>query len=193
MSTVMKFTGDHVSKDGITYFFLIISFALMVASMCIPYYVDSTGTSSGVYGSGKDCLGFPGMQCDVIHTFPVLTTVFVGMTILFMSTHVSIPYLSKMVLKTGVSKLEKMLTGFGITIPVLLFMAMIFIVVTLGTQLGMPLNGSSLSDQAKNSSNTTTFKDGMALTATATALIIVCFLMQTQVLVNLTNIIKARF
>lgn len=187
-------TGSETSKTAISYVLLTLAFALLVASICIPYYTDSTGMSSGVYGSGKDCLGFSGIDCDTMHTFPVLTIIFVGFTLLFMTSHVNLPLLSRIPvpskLKMSVSKLEKASTVFGMTVPIVLPLATLFGIVTLATQLGMPLMGVSLADQAKNSSSTTTFKDGMALSATGVALIIFVFLMQIEAAGKIGRIFK---
>jgi hypothetical protein len=188
----LNMIGTYISKQSIVYLLLTLSFTLLVASISIPYYTDSTGASSGVYWSGKDCLGFTGMNCDVIHVFPVLTIIFVCLTLLFMTSHVNIPLLSKIPvplrIKTSVAKMKKASTVFGLSIPIVLPLAVLFAVITLATQLGMSLGGTSLADQAKNSSNTTTFKDGMALSASGVALVIFAFLIQIEAVAKLGNI-----
>jgi len=196
LGTGLAMTGAYTSRQGIVYALLTLAFTLLIASICIPYYTDSTGSSSGVYGSGKDCLGFAGNQCGVIHAFPVLTILFVGITLLFMTSHVTIPYLSKIPvpskIKVAVAKLESVSTIFGLSVPIVLPLAFVFAIITLGTQLGMPLSGISLADQAKNSSNTTTFKDGMALSAAGVSLIIFAFLIQIEAAAKIADMIRGK-
>jgi len=177
---VINGVGNIMSNDATLYLMLVTAFATIVASICIPYYTDSTGASSGVYGSGKDCLGFSSQDCMTMQAIPVLTAILVGLTVLFMSIHTSIPFLSRLpsIIKTPIAQIEKIFQAFGMTVPVLLTLSAIFAITMLGTQLGMPLSGSSLTDQAKNSSSPTTFKDGMALSATGTALIIFVAIVQ---------------
>jgi hypothetical protein len=172
--------GEYVSRQGTVYALLLVAFSLLVASICVPYYTDSTGSSSGVYGSGKDCLGFLGMNCDVVHVMPVLTILFTGLTLLLMTSRVTFPFLSKR-LPMRMKNIGKSIDGFAAAILPCFVLATVFAVVTLGTQLGMPLSGTSLADQAKNSSSTTTFKDGMALSSAGVALIIVMFLFYTEI------------
>lgn len=163
----LGFTGDFMSKQGLPYLLLAVALACMIASLVIPFYVDSTGASSGIYGSGKDCLGFMGMECDVIHAFPIVSIILLALVLILMPS------------KSG--RITLFNKRISITIPIVMFLAMVFTVITFATQLGMPLNGVSLAEQAKNSTITTTFKDGMALSATAMALVVLVCLMQTDV------------
>jgi hypothetical protein len=175
-------TGISLSSNPMVYVMLIIAVVLTIASMLVPYYTDSTGASSGVYGSGKDCLGYSGQDCMTMHALPIVTILFGVLTILFMA---NIPILTS---TSGVKKLGEKIPVIGITIIPVLFLAMIFSVITLGTQLGMPLSGVSLADQAKNSSNTTTFKDGMALSAASTALFVFVFIIKTGIISSIASI-----
>ncbi len=173
---VLVGTGAVIANDKSVYIMLATAVILLIASICIPYYNDSTGSSSGVYGSGKDCLGFSGQDCMTVHALPIVTILFGLLTIGFM---VGIPLLLRF---PRVKKLGDTYTGLGITIIPILLLTMLFSVSTLGTQLGMPLSGISLADQAKNSSNTTTFKDGMALSAASTALFVFVFIIKTEII-----------
>jgi hypothetical protein len=178
---VLATAGVVVSGDKSMYIMLISAVVLLIASMCVPYYTDSTGASSGVYGSGKDCLGFSGQDCMTMHALPVVTILFGALTIAFMA---GLPILDKV---PRFRNLGQTYTAFGITIIPVLFLAMVFSVATLATQLGMPLSGSSLADQAKNSSSTTTFKDGMALSAASTALFVFVFIIKSEVISKLAG------
>jgi hypothetical protein len=170
---VLLNTGAWIASDKSVYFMLSVAVILLIASICIPYYTDSTGASSGVYGSGKDCLGFSGQDCMTMHALPVVTILFGALTIAFMTGMISLP---------RISKLGEKYTALGISIVPVLFLTTVFSIATLGTQLGMPLSGTSLADQAKNSSNTTTFKDGMALSAASTALFIFVFIIKSEII-----------
>lgn len=178
---VLAASGAVLSADKSVYIMLAAAVALLIASMCVPYYTDSTGASSGVYGSGKDCLGYSGQDCMTMHALPVITILFGVLTIMFMA---GMPLLTSL---PRVKKLGETYTAFGITVIPILFLAMIFSVTTLGTQLGMPLSGSSLAEQAKNSSNTTTFKDGMALSAASTALFIFVFIVKSEIVSKIAS------
>ena len=178
---ILATTGAVLSTDKSVYFMLTVAVILLIVSICIPYYTDSSGASSGVYGSGKDCLGFSGSECMTIHALPVLAILFGALTIGFMA---GMPLLIRF---PRIKKLGETYTAFGISITPVLFLAMVFSVATLGTQLGMPLSGSSLAEQAKNSSSTTTLKDGMALSAAATALFIFVFLIKSEIISKIAN------
>ena len=184
--TLLTTVGIALSNDGTAYFMLLMATILTIASICIPYYSDSTGASSGVYGSGKDCLGFLGQDCMTIQAFPVLTIIFGLLSVIFMASLHGMPILSRIpIINRAVYPITNILSvfkGFGIAIIPLIILATLFSIITLVTQLEMPLSGSTLANQAKNSTSPTTFKDGMALSATATALFVYVFLIKTELL-----------
>ena len=200
---VIATTGSIIASDGMIYILILSATIFMIASICIPYYTNSSGTS-GVYGSGKDCLGYTGQDCMTMHALPIMT-ILSGFAALFFrcTAHVSLPFLNRLPRIKGVGKMlaakiaavEKRLEGvhimgMSISIPVILFLAMVFAVATLGTQLGTPMSGvpsptspsgaastvppssSSLAVQAGNPSNGTTLGNGMALSGVATVFVL---------------------
>jgi hypothetical protein len=195
-------SGHHTSTNPLVWIMFIIAMILLIASICVPYYTDSTGAPNGVYGiqtnpTSKDCLGFLGDQCGVVHAFPVLTIVFIGLTVFCMASYLSIPFLSRLVPSKFAGKVntqtKKAEGPLAMLVPILMYLTLTFAIVTLGTQLGMPLSGGSLAEQAKNSSNNTTFKEGMALSAAGVAIIIVVVLFQIERISQFSHAFRQKF
>ena len=190
--TILTSVGSAISNNTSVCLMLLTATVLLIASICVPYYKTSAGVTGAVYGNGKDCLGFTDVNCDTVHALPVVTLLLGFMTLLCMGAHVSSPFLSNVpgFNLTG-RKLDQIFSGFGITVPVLLLLTAIFSVSTLATQLALPVSGSSsLADEAKNSSSSLTFTDGMALSAASTALFVFVFLTNTELIGKMASFFK---
>jgi hypothetical protein len=174
--------GYALTSDGMMYAILLTAVSLLIASMCVTYYTDSTGSANGIW-TDKMCLGYmDSLNCQTMESLPIITVIFGLIAVVFMATHVSIPFISgssgpfsKLLRKIGGVLNDKVFTGLGITIMPLLVIATIFSVATLGTQLATPMLGSTLVDKSQQC--TVKFKDGMALSTASTILFVFLFLM----------------
>jgi hypothetical protein len=187
MTRILKMivaTGAAVGNDKSIIFMVLTAVVLLIASLCVPYYVDASGSPNNVYGSGsgsgKNCLGYSDTDCMTMRALPVITILLGFSVLMLMGVFSSVPF---------INKIGHILINLSISVVALLFLATVFSAATLGTQLGTPLNGSSLIDKAENPTNATTFKEGMALSATSTALFACVFLIKCGILEKMAKIL----
>lgn len=173
----LSMSGIENSKEPLTYIMLLTSIILMITSLVVPYYSDSNGNTQ-IYESNRECLGFIGKDCVTMHALPIVTIIIGFIVLMFLTTGALLPkFIMNNSFVKGMSSMKTMLLNifefFHISIPILIILLAILSIANLATQLGTPISsGQSLTDQAKDSNNPVTFKEGMALSVTSTVLII---------------------